>query len=522
MSKVTEILKHAAEQTGDLTRTLFSWPWTSISGLRGVWSGQRFGLRFWPTRHPAAEGSEISYDACRSLYRNDGEMALGSAFAKPIVDLQVAFVGIPHVSTASESTDEYLNECLHTYWTDEIQQMLRDTIRDSKVVVRMQKPDVLDPLMTLDESEHLALECLPPERVDIERSVRNKRVIERAVIHHRMVFVMDEGDVAMGIDPRVEEHDVIEIIDRDRYKFFDQTTSEWLDDMGTANPWGFVPLLEVYNEWDASLQGGQSDLETVIPFIRAFHDVLTQGLQAHQYHSTPKITMKLIDIAPFIKNNFPEIVDEQTGAIKAGGEISWRGREIIFIQEDEEISFLEAKSILGDTKTLLEFLIDCICIAAQTPEWAFMRVDSGSANSDRNAQTVPFVRKIERKRKNFAKPIQELCKMALAARDVIPVRPKLSWEVVRADDQVVQMQAFQLLVMGLEVAKARGEISDATYQNMLRVFLPVMGTNSSEKSTPDPVQLPQSAGPPQGGQDQGQKKTSQGGKPPVAKAPSQK
>jgi hypothetical protein len=499
MRRISEILHNVAEQTGDITRTMFPWPWTSISGLRGLWSGQRFGLRFWPTTHPAAEGSEINYDSCRSLYRNDGEMALGSSFAKPIVDLQVSFMGIPTAATGNEATDVYLNECLQNHWIDEIQQMVRDSIRDSKVIVRMQKPDVLDPLMTLDEAEHLALECLPPERVDIERSLRNKRVIERAVIHHRMIFVMNQGDIPNGVDPRVEEHDVLEIITRENYRFFDQNTSQWLTDMQTPNRWGFVPLLEVYNEWDASLQGGQSDLETVIPFMRAFHDVLTQGLQAHQYHSTPKITMKLVDIAPFIKNNFPEVVDETTGEIKANGEISWRGREIIFIQEGEEIDFLEAESVLGDTKTLLEFLIDCICIASQTPEWAFMRVDSGSANSDRNAQTVPFVKKIEKKRRNYTKPVQELCKMALVARDVIPVRARLSWEMVRADDQIVQMQAFQQLVMGLEVARGRGEISDATYQSMIRMFLPAMGTNASERTTPDQPAIPQQTGTPVAG-----------------------
>lgn len=490
MNRISNFMTTASEQM----LGWIQWPWVTFSDLRGKWTGQKFGLRFWPATHPAAEGTEINYDLCRSLYRNDSEMALGSAFAKPIVDLQVAFVGLPTVSMSSEATANFLNECIHKFWQNEIQQMFRDSMRDSKVIVRLSRPDVLDPLMTLDEAEHFTIECLPPERVDIERNVANKRIIERAAIHHRMVFIVDEGSISDGRDPRVEEHDVLEIITRERYSFYDQNEDRFLDNLAAANRWGFVPILEVFNEWDSSMQSGSSDFETVIPFMRAFHDVLTQGLQAHAYHSTPKITMKLMDIAPFIKNNFPEVVDPETGGIKPNGEISWRGREILFIQEGEEISFLEAKSVLGDTKVLLEFLIDCICIASQTPEWAFMRVDSGSANSDRNAQTVPFVKKIDRKRLNFTKPLQELCKMALAASDVIPERPGLSWGMIRADDQVVFMQAFQQLVMGLEVARSRGEISDETYQNMVRQFLPVMGSNSSERSEPDQPQIPQQTG----------------------------
>lgn len=497
MARATEVIHNVAEQIGDLTRSLIPITWTG-SGIRGFFGLGRFGLRFWPTSHPAEEGTQVSYQITRQLYRNSGDDALGASFAKPIVDLPVGFMGIPRVTTDNEDESQFLNECVQNHWLDEIQQMFRDSIRDSKCVVIMRRPDILDPLMTIDEASHFTIEVLPPERVDIERNVRNKRVIERAVIHHRMLFVMDDGDVASGRDPLTEEHDVIEIISRDSYRFFDQTTSQELVDMNARNPWNFVPALEVYNEWDSAVQGGQSDLETVLPFIRAFHEVMVQGLQSHGYHSTPKIVMNLTDVAPFLKNNYPEALDEVTGDIKSHGEISFRGREMFFLQEGEQISFLEATSILGDTKLLLEFLIDCICIASQTPEWAFMRVDSGSANSDRNAQTVPFIKKIDRKRRNFQKPVQELCKMALAASDLIPVRPTVSWDTVRPDDEVVTMQAFQQLIMGLEVARQRGEISDATYQNAIRSFLPSMKSNAAEKSTPDPVALPAGG---QGGQD---------------------
>jgi hypothetical protein len=476
VNRLTEILHNIAEQTADITRTVF--PWTSYSNIRYM-GGLKYGLRFWPTRHPIAEGSQVNYEKLRAMYRNAGDTGLGNGFSKPIIDLQVSFVGLPVVSTETEETSNFLNECVQTYWADEIQQLLRDATRDSKTIVRMTRPDIMDPLMTIEEAEHCSLELIPPELVDIERNGRNKRIIERAVIHHKMLFVKDEGSIENGRDPVVEEHDVLEFIDRERYSFFDQTTSEWLDEMGSINRYNFVPLLEVFNEWDTTLKGGQSDLETVVPFIQAFHDTLTQGLQAHGYHSTPKITMNLADIAPFIKNNFPEAVDEN-GEIKAQSEISWQGREIIFLSIGDEISFLEAKSVLGDTRTLLEFLIDCICIASQTPEWAFMRVDSGSANSDRNAQTVPFIKKVERKRTNFIKPVQELCKMALVMSNLIPVRPSITWKIVRVDDEVVFYQAFQQLVMGLEVAAERGEISDETYMRMIKQFLPVMKSSMQE------------------------------------------
>ena len=467
------VIHRASEMVADFTRSMFSW--ASFSGIRS-WGGGLKGLQFWNERRPAGEGTVVSYDFTRSLYRNDGSMGLGAGFAKPIVDLQVAFMGLPTASTGNPVQDDFLNECLHKYWVDEIQQIFRDSIRDSKCIVRMNVPDIFDPMMTLDEAEHRSIEILPPERVDIERDGRNKNVITKALIRHRMAMVIDDGDPAAGRDPVVSEHSVLEIITPEDYRFWDQTDSKWLENLGSRNPWGFVPLLEVHNEWDSSLQGGQSDLETVIPFLQAFHDVLTQSLQAHRYHSTPKLKLKLSDVGQFLQNNFPDVIDPNSGKVIAGAEISWKGREILFFQSDEDAGFIEARSVLGDSKTLLEFLIDCVCIASETPEWAFMRVDSGSANSDRNAQTVPFTKKVDKKRRNYTKPLQELLKMVLASRQLIPVRPELSWDTIRADDAVVQAQAFQQMVMGLEAAYQSQQIDSNTYMQEIRKFLPFMGS----------------------------------------------
>ena len=470
----------------------FSAPLFGFFNFAGIRSAFRLiGGTFWPKAHPAAEGTVVNYDLCRQLYRNSGENALGAGFAKPIVDLQVSFMGIPQVTMNDEEADALLNECITDYWAGDLQEMFKCSIRDSKVIVRFKKPDILDPLMTLNEAQHFQIECLPPERVDIQYNARNKNIIEQVTVIHRLVVVTDPGDVTQGKVPQEEEHDVIEIVTRDGYKFWDQNTNSWLTDLETANPWNFVPFFEVWNEWDSALQGGQSDLESVIPFIQAFHDVVAQGLQAHRYHSTPKIKLKLADVANFIKNNFPDAWDESTGTVKNGAQVNWSGREIIFFNSEEDAEFLEARSVLGDTKTLADFLIDCIAIASQTPEWAFMRVDAGSANSDRNAQTVPFIRKIMRKRISFQYAIQQLCKMALVAYGEIPYRVKVVWDEIRPDDQLVIAQAFQQILMGLEVAAQRGEISDETYMATIRQFLPFMAPAPIEKKSaikPPPVQ----------------------------------
>jgi hypothetical protein len=328
--------------------------------------------------------------------------------------------------------------------------------------------------MTAEEREHCVLEILVPERVLIFKERDNQKIINQAVITHEVVMQDGEFDFEIGALPPERVHEILEIITKDEIRFYDKTDMVELTELSAPNTWGFIPLIEVFNEWDNTLMGGQSDLESSYPFIRAFHDVLGQSLQAHKYHSIPKVTFKINEIGNFIKNNFPEAFDQATGQIKPQTAINWKGKETIFLAADEQTGFLEAKSVLGDSRTLLEFLFDCICVSSETPKWAFMVVDQGSSDSAQNARTVPFAKKIIRKRVNYQKPVQELLKMYMKIIGITPMRPTITWEVQQSQELVTETQALQQLIMALEVAKQSGIISDTTYRETLRQFIPMM------------------------------------------------
>jgi hypothetical protein len=111
-----------------------------------------------------------------------------------------------------------------------------------------------------------------------------------------------------------------------------------------------------------------------------------------------------------------------------------------------------------------------------------MTVDTGSANAAQNAQTDPFTKKINKKRINFQSPVQVLLKMYMVILGVTPIRPSISWEAIQPQDQVQTMTALQQLIMGLEVAAQRKIISDNTYREMLRIFIPMMKSPTLEAS----------------------------------------
>jgi hypothetical protein len=479
MGKISEMIQSA----------FGPWSWSGLRSRFKIEGGTLFGTG------PVYENTVINYDQARQLYSNMGEHTLGSFFAKPIVDLQVDFIGHPIASTDDEDNDDFLNTCLHEYWVESIRQMLRNAIRDSHTYVRIQQDSVLgNPLITVEESNHCRLEVLVPDRVVTwETNELDSRIIEKAVIKHDIEFEEEPADFINGIPPRMKKHEVWEIITPEKYEYYDTTDRKMLDGWGVSNIWGFVPIVEVFNEFDTALNSGQSDLEQVYPLIKAFHDVIHQGLQAHKYHSVPKVILKLQDVQPFLANNFPSVLDSD-GRVKADSTISWKGKEILFLQSEEDAGFLEAESVLGDTKTLADFLVDLICIASSTPRWAFMDVEAGSANQANNAQTLPWAKKITRKRTSFNEPMQMLLKMVQKINGTAPIRPKLSWEIIRVEDQAAFNQALQQLIMGLEVAAQRQIISDSTYRELLRQFIPNMKPPTQEaadaKDNFDPLPEP--------------------------------
>lgn len=455
--------------------TVSFWP---VTGLRS-----RFGLPNMGavTRAPNYDGTTVTYDVARQLYRNDGANSnLGAAFARPIVDLIVQYMGIPRCDSENPERDDRANDCLHIFWSSALLEVVRNSVRDSKTFVRLKKDSMLDPLATIDEIKAGRVEVIDPERVLIfERDFKNNNIVNRVVIVHRIPKLENldgsEFDPASGMLPRMREHEVWEILTRERTEYWDRTEGAPFADP-VENPYTFIPVEEWYNEYDSTLRGGQSALESSYPFMLAFHDVMRQALQAHKYHSDPKIVLKVADISNFMINNFPDAWDAASNRPVNGAKISYSGREVFIMEADEDVSFLEVRSVLGDSKVLLEFLLDCICIASETPKFAFMKAESGEGNTE----MLPFEKKIERYRIGHGRHFQNLLKMYFKMQGEPPVRVNLTWSAVRVEDLAAMMQAFQLYVMGAELLQQKQLVSDETVQTGVRTFLPWMKNPQQE------------------------------------------
>jgi hypothetical protein len=457
----------------DVTRAVWYGP--NFSALRSLFSESFF-------QRPAMDKTVVNFDLARSLYRNDNpDYNLGAGFVRPIIDLPAEYMGMPSVSLPSSTDSEtLLNECITDYWAPQLQQIFRDSMRDSKVYVRFRQPNLSNPLFTEEDRRHGKLELIPPEECQLSFSPSDQDFIDRAAITHYIeIDTRTDDEILRGMAPRMEEHEVIEIITPTEYSFFDKTQRAPLTDWTTKNPWGFVPIWPVWNEFAADLGGGQSDIEPILPFIQAFHEVLEQALSSHKYHSTPKAMFKIKDVSQFLENNFPGVLDEN-GKVKQGAKVDWSGREIFFLNSDDDAGFVEATSVLGDSKTLLGFLLDCIAVASETPKWALLSTDVATQNTD--ATIEPFQKKIERKRNQYSEPLVMICKMALAAYGQQPYTPRIIWPPIRLYDLVSKGQAIQQLILGFDIAAGHEWIADETVIKILATLFSEMNAPGLEKS----------------------------------------
>lgn len=453
-----------------VSEMVFNW----AGGLRFHWPN--IAWKFWDTGgHIRMEG--VSMEMARSLYRNDSENAnLGSAFARPIIDTTVNFMGLP-TAVSGETVDEFVNEAIHNHWAPQIQELFRNTLRDSRCIVRIRRHQntiLVDP----EEARFGLLEVLDPMTVELIYSPTDPEWIDKAICTYEIEVEQEKTNPNNDTFemPQVEMVTIREEVTPESFRYWDESQQEWLDDWETKNVWGFVPFVEIFNEWDSYLHGGQSDLEGPLPFMKAFHDVMDQTLKAHKYHSIPKAKFKINDLMPFLANNFPDSFERTEGGqpdySSFTGKVNWSGNEILFLAPDEDAGFLEAKSVLGDSKVLLEFLMECVSIASETPRWAFMVASAGEpANT---AESLPLVKKVERKRTMFENGIQRLIKMILVANRGAPTFVPLSWEEVNPQDMISKAQSLQQVTMSLELALQRKLISDKTAAAHLRRQIPEM------------------------------------------------
>ena len=292
----------------------------------------------------ALNSQRVNYELTKQLYKNTNDnYKLGAAFARPVIDTTTGFMGTPTLRSEDEAAQAVLDAHFGR-WTGRFLVGQRNWLRDGDHYWRLVRVDEGASTLYKNKGPRIDIKVIPAGQIkDIEIDpvtgeilayVREVRVKwgerQEYVVTERIAAdvttITREGDLPLDVQ-RTEEH---------------------------TNPWGFIPIVHLKNEAEEDELYGSSDLEPIEPFMKAYHDVMLHAMQGSKLHSTPKMKLRVKDVAQFLAVNFGVDLTKLKPGEKPS--ISLEGRELLILKDDEDAGFIEVQSPTGAAEVLLKFL----------------------------------------------------------------------------------------------------------------------------------------------------------------------
>ncbi|WP_374019014.1 phage portal protein [Paenibacillus thiaminolyticus] len=367
-----------------------------LSGLWGLVTGS-IGVTY------TLDSTRVDYKKARALYDNTEESyKLGAGFAKKIVNSTVGFMGVPEIKSVDEEAQERLKEFFKKNHS-KVQQTQLSAIKEGDCFIWLTRETSDSPLYP-EVQKRIVYNIIPPEQV--------KKINRNPLTGEAVEYILESTHTWMDESGANRRATIKQRISSERRLIEIEGDIPPDIEVGeTPNPWGFIPIVHFRNEADVTTEFGKSDLESVEPFLKVYHDVFMHAIQGSKMHSTPRLKLKLKDVNAFLSNNFG--IDNPAEFAKKGGKIDLHGREMLIFQSEEDAQFIEARSATGDATALLEFVFYCIISSSETPEFVF-GVHTPSSLASTKEQMPVFIQKIERKRQAFSDSWKLLARMVLA------------------------------------------------------------------------------------------------------------
>lgn len=412
------------------------------------------------------DSTTVDYKLARELYDNTrDDYKLGGGFAAPIINVKAGFMGVPSFSSVDEEAQETLNSFIEAN-RSKIYGTLVNSMRDGDAYVWITNAPMESGLYP-EYNNRIMYNIIPPERVEtLLDPVTGEVVVYK--ITTPMQWVDEDGEKKCTITHFLRSGQVETQIEGDQPPNVQQgTVDTGLD---------YIPMVHFKNK-GYNMQYGQSELEPIEPFLKAYHDVMLHAMQGSKMHSTPKLTFRLSDVESFLQVNMPDAYEQ----IKQGQSpsISLDGREIIFLQDDDESEFLEVTSAIGDATTLLKFIFYNIVDASETPEFVF-GVHTPSSQASVTEQMPVLIRAIEAKRDHFSDSFDRLARIVLDltanTENMLfgTYETELVWDNIdpRTDNQVAE--ELNTTITALSTAVSSGLMSDKSAVDFLAKMVDTM------------------------------------------------
>lgn len=421
------------------------------------------------------DSSKVDYKLARELYQNKhGSYKLGAAFIKPIINSTVGFMGVPNF----QIEDEEAGFVLENFLLENTSKMLKTHSNASKLgdcYVWLTREERINPLYP-DKEARIIYNFIAPEEV--------KDILLDPTTKEPIAYILETENEWTDLEGNKKKCKIKQAITSEgRIVEIEGDAPEGLLPGTYDNPWGFIPIVHFKNEPDETLKYGQSDIEPIEPYVRAYHDVMLHALKGSKMHSTPKLKMKLKDVASFLRNNFG--VEDPVKFAKEGGQINLEGQEILFLTDAEDAAFLEVKSSTGDAQVLLKLLFYCIVDISETPEFVF-GVHTPSSLASTKEQMPIMVNKIRRKREQFTEQWQLLARMVLAMNSnstghkYSSYDVTIGWDEINPRDEKESAETLEKISNAISKSLDSGIISEEAAVNFLAQYIDTMSSYISD------------------------------------------
>ena len=423
----------------------------------------------------------VDYKRARDLYYNrDERYKLGAGFAKPIINTLAGFMGTPNFICEDESAQEELDLFIKNL-KSKMQRTHQKNLIDGEVFIRLinkksnsklypenSRGTMLDYILIPPEliptggieydpitGEYSAITLLSRNKWIDEKSNKQEYIFRQKLTASKII-TMIEGNAPKGLESKTE-----------------------------SNPWGFIPIIHFKNEPDETELHGYSELEPIEPFLKAYHDVMIHAITGSKMHSTPKLKFKLKDVEKFLRDNFPNAFNDMKQQKDIRLDIS--GKQILLMQDEDDASFIECTSAIGDTSTLLQFLFYCIIDTSEVPEFAF-GVHISSSQASTKEQGPILTRRIERKREQVETSWKMFARMALSmissisGRNYKSYNVEIEWDAVMDKDEQSDAQTLYVITQALSNALDSNIISIQSAVDYLAKYIDTMETWEQEQS----------------------------------------
>lgn len=414
------------------------------------------------------DSSKLNYQLTRELYSNThNKYKLGAHFAKPVINALTGFIGTPRIKSITD--DESANYAIKQYIEEnksKIIETIRNTLREGDCYLYVYH-ELLDDVLYNNELK-IGFDLLLPENVNIIK-INNK--IVKAVIKTNISEKDEEGHNIKYTTTEIwtNEKYILKHTKIDVPAWFEELT-----DIEINNPYGFIPVIHFKNESESFRKYGNSELESIEPLIRAYHETMYNYLRASKVNSSPLLILKLRDKKMFLKNNFTE---EEISSKK----LKILRKDMITLDDGEEAYFLEIQA--KSYKDLLEYLFMCIVDTSEIPEFIFGTAVSSSKASV-SEQMPAFIKKIQKKQIEFESNFKLLARMVFAIYNLYDIyseygkindyKTYIEWEDVDKEDINEKAQAISTLITGLVTAIESKLISFESAIMYLSEIIPTM------------------------------------------------